>query len=204
MRRPNTTSLEFLRSEAGARLTRALVGQYIDSASLSADTWCKEASAQQRFDWLLNDFLAVLETRGVPYPLTFRGDLEGVYSERYFDLYPPDEKDACPYYLILIAVSRILAELTINVWKLERGELGEYPKPKPDRVFSFLHLQWAREAFGWWAANLAHLVYDLKYPPPCAEQNPIRLAMLENLDDATKRELVVLKPVELESGCPVC
>lgn len=203
-KRPNTTSLEFLRSDAGRAFTQSLIVPYVEATrEQQGDSFCKQETAEVRFERLLDDFIAVLRTRDVLYPMTFRSDLADVYRERYFDLYPTDEKDACIYYLTLAGITRVLADLAINVWKLERGELGGYPNAKPDREFLFLHLQWAREAFGWWAANLARLNYQLFYKPPCAP-DPLVQAMLDHLGDATESELAVLKPKEMESGCPVC
>jgi hypothetical protein len=203
MKRPNTTSLEFLASEAGRHVTLALVPRYIEAAHLREKEMCKPEAADVRFNRLLDDFLAVLNEHKVVYEPTFGEELAEVYRERFFDLYPPGEKDACIYYLILAGVTKILAMLAINIWLLERGELGTYPNPKPDRPFLFLHLQWAREAFGWWAANLARLNYFLYYKPPC-KPDAVIATMVATIGDATQHELARLRPEELENGCPVC
>lgn len=124
-----------------------------------------------------------------------------VYHDRYIELRPTDPE----LFRDTKVVGLCLATLTYNVWRLDTGKIpSDRIYPKPNRVLSVYHVQWAREAFGWWRANVARLPYYLHFPRPCKQPDAVITAFIEALPRENIEALEALKPEEVEDGCPVC
>ncbi len=201
--RPSISSVEFLRSEVGKQFARAFVGDL--AGDLAAHPQPSDPSGpalepEDQFDELVDDFMALVH----PYqPVDdFRPHLVSVYRDRFIDLCPAEGPPRTEYYFAIFKILPFLALLTVNVWKLDTGRFAGYPRPR-QRPLSLYHLQWAREAFGWWRANVERLPYYLDLKRPC-RQSPGLDAMADALGDALIVKLPRRGKVEVEDGCPIC
>jgi hypothetical protein len=203
--RGSTTSEAFLTSEAGQAFARAMIDGFAREQSKAAAP-LTAGTPEERFEALIGDFFSVLKQHVPLVDPNFDAHLREVYSTRYFDLYPYDnELQAELFYRRLAGATFVLALLTVNCWKLENGKLGGY-KAVRNRNLGVFHLQWARDAFGFWRANLEKIPYyldDLKRdcPPPKTIE-----ALLGLVDDAAREALRAQSraPHELEDGCEIC
>ena len=81
-----------------------------------------------------------------------------LYKERFIDLYGTFDDST----LFLQAI--ILGQLTANMYRLNKGELGGYPNPDPSVRFSNKHLEWARDIIGFWAHGKNNLNTGMPTP----------------------------------------
>jgi hypothetical protein len=82
--------------------------------------------------------------------------LRKVYFERFSDLHQSLNMPC------VLEQARELGMLTTSALRLERGEYNNYPVKKPWEVLRMKHLEWAREAVGFWFFK--KLNHDLDVP----------------------------------------
>lgn len=222
-RRPVTTSVEFLQTEAGRKFARSMIQEVIDQTK-EEQPEVKLEDPIAEWDDLLKQFCEHLDHDLAPWDGKYdqaemRKALADSYHDRFLDLYPKDPLDAAKYVLALTKIVRWLAWLTCEMWLLDtHPEFTSYPKKRPDTGVRTCHLLWARETFGWWRAHLDKFVKGrLGIDRPCScvpdrtseaimnALDPQQRAQLEAIEAARNaRDARDGDPVEVENGCPLC
>lgn len=202
-KRVNTMTEEFLKSAAGKEFARSMVRQYLDNEEKRRPD---DADKEALFNTLIDEFLEHLGQHAPHDPEPFRNHLVEMYWHRFVEMYPEDDPDAELHYVrTLTAIVPWLAHLTLNCFYLHKDQMTKKGVSVPPAEVTLYHLQWARESFGWWRANVAKLEYNLNLPRPCKCRPD---ALLEALDPTLRARLEQHakhhKPVEVEEGCPVC
>ncbi len=219
-RRPITASVEFLKSEPGRQLARTMVAEYLESESLRPEPVPVVRDINLYFEDLLREYIEHLDHDIEPYVeppgphydgAALRKALADAYADRFRDLFPKTPEEIGEYLLRLTRMVRWLAKLTCEVWLLDTypDPAFDYPvKNEDDKTVRVYHLQWAREAFGWWRANVARFRYRLRLPRPCrCEQDSANALIFDALDDELRARLEAVGSrggVEVEEGCPLC
>jgi len=213
MKQPLTTDAGFLRTDEGRQFARRLLLDL--SRPLQPRDAQGAASKDEEFDTLLHEYIEHLEQHVREYrPLheheraELRQALHDMYWKRFHGLYPEDPAKAQLYILQLTRLVAWLAALTCEVWLIETAERPSHYKsvqPGTGDLGSY-HLEWAREAFGWWAAGHRNLPYILKIEPrPGRRTFTGELAALVQEDPELRTLLESLtRPEEIENGCPLC
>lgn len=204
MPRPNTTNVDFLRGPAGKPFIDSIVARIgRNAAPPTFPVGDKKAAFQHLIDDFMNQLQNEPDVRQKYDHASLVQALDTTYRERFEDLYPKEEAAVVIFHLRLAnLIGYFLEPLTANIWRLDNNLLPGFPHPR-FRPCSALHLHWAREALGWWAAHLANLQYHLHQKAPCDKSAAVEV-MAGYL---TAEQLEVLKrtdPDEIEDGCPIC
>jgi hypothetical protein len=213
MKQPLTTDSEFLATDEGRAFARRMLTEL--SRPAQAGALPRTGNPVEDFETLQHEYIEHLEQHMREYrPLRdheraeLRQALSDMYRKRFNGLYPDDPEQLHQYLLQLTRLVAWLAALTCEVWIIETGERpSHYRGTEPGTVdLGTYHLEWAREAFGWWAAGHRRLPYLLKIEPRRRPGTFVsELAALVQDDPELRAALESFrKPVEIEDGCPLC